>query len=174
MEKRILIDKNRGKIRVVLIEDNRVAEIYTEDEQNQRLIGSIYRGKVQNVLKGMNVAFVNIGLEKNAFLYAGDINTDTEPFGFSGEENPASREKQQKSLQIADHLKIGQEITVQIMKEAIGTKGARVSTNITLPGKYVVLLPIMNYIGVSHKISSESERMRLREIAKRYVLPELV
>lgn len=171
MNKSILIDKNRGKTRVVLTEDSRVVEIYTEDEHNQRLIGSIYRGKVQNVLKGMNVAFINIGHEKNAFLYVGDINMDTESFGFKGEENPASRYKQQKSLQIADHLKIGQEITVQIMKEAIGTKGARVSTNITLPGKYVVLLPMMNYIGVSHKISSEAERVRLREVAKKICPP---
>ena len=171
MEKKIVIDKIRGKTRVALIEDGRVAEIYNEDEQNQRLIGSVYRGKVQNVLQGMNVAFVDIGHEKNAFLYAGDINTDHESFEFSGEENPASREKQQKNLHIGDHIKIGQEITVQIMKEAIGTKGARVSTNITQPGKYVVLLPMMNYIGVSHKINSEAERVRLREIAKKVCPP---
>ena len=171
MEKKILIDKKRGKTRVALIEDGRVAEMYIEDEQNQRLIGSIYRGRVQNVLKGMNVAFVDIGHEKNAFLYVGDINTDMESFSFSGEDNPASRENQQKNIRIADHIKIGQEITVQIMKEAIGTKGARVSTNITLPGKYVVLLPMMHYIGVSHKISSEAERVRLREVAKK-ICPE--
>ncbi len=171
MDKKILIDKKRGKTRVALVEDSRVAEIYTEDEQNQRLIGSIYRGKVQNVLKGMNVAFVDIGHEKNAFLYVGDINTDTEPFSFSGEENPTSGENRKKIMHIADHIKTGQEITVQIMKEAIGTKGARVSTNITLPGKYVVLLPMMHYIGVSHKINSEQERMRLREVARK-VCPE--
>ncbi len=169
MDKKIIIDKSRGKIRVALVEEDRIAEIYTEDEQNQRLIGSVYRGKVQNVLQGMNVAFVDIGLEKNAFLYVGDLNTDTEPFSFKDEENPASKAKQERH--IADHLKIGQEITVQIMKEAMGTKGARVTTNITLPGKYVVLLPMMNYIGVSHKIGNESERMRLREIARR-ICPE--
>lgn len=167
MDKKILIDKVRNKTRVALVEDGRVAEIYTEDEQNQRLIGSIYRGRVQNVLQGMNVAFVDIGHEKNAFLYAGDLNTDTEPFQFSGEEAPHVN----ITPQISQCLKIGQEITVQIMKEAIGTKGARVSTNITLPGKYIVLLPMMNYIGVSHKIANENERMRLREIAKR-IVPE--
>ena len=171
MDKKILIDKKRGKTRVVLTEEGRVAEMYIEDEQNQRLIGSIYRGRVQNVLKGMNVAFIDIGLEKNAFLYVGDINTDMESFSFNGEDNPTSHENRQKIIHISDHIKIGQEITVQIMKEAIGTKGARVSTNITLPGKYVVLLPMMHYIGVSHKISSEAERMRLREIAKK-ICPE--
>lgn len=166
MEKKIVVDKIRGKTRVAVIEDGRVAEIYNEDEQHQRLIGSVYRGKVQNVLKGMNVAFVDIGHEKNAFLYAGDINTDPEPFSFTGEDNPTTNYTK-KNLHIGDHIKIGQEITVQIMKEAIGTKGARVSTNITLPGKYAVLLPMMNYIGVSHKINSEAERMRLREVAKK-------
>ena len=96
MEKKILIDKKRGKTRVALIEDGRVAEMYIEDEQNQRLIGSIYRGRVQNVLKGMNVAFVDIGHEKNAFLYVGDINTDMESFSFSGEDNPASGKSAEK------------------------------------------------------------------------------
>ena len=166
MEKKIVIDKNRGKTRVAVIEDGRVAEIYNEDEQNQRLIGSVYRGKVQNVLQGMNVAFIDIGHEKNAFLYAGDINTDIGSFEFKGENIPTPAEKHSKDMHIADHIKIGQEITVQIMKEAIGTKGARVSTNVTLPGKFVVLLPMMNYIGVSHKINNEAERMRLREVAK--------
>lgn len=171
MDKKILVDVYREQIRVALLENNRVAELYIEDDHNQRLIGAIYRGKVQNVLQGMNVAFVDIGLEKNAFLYVGDLNTDTEPFQFKGDDLASHQKISHKNMQIADHLKIGQEITVQIMKEAIGTKGARVSMNITLPGKYLVLLPTMDYIGVSHKIQSEEERFRLREIAKKICPP---
>ena len=106
MDKKILVDIYREQIRVALLENNRVAELYIEDDHNQRLIGAIYRGKVQNVLQGMNVAFVDIGLEKNAFLYVADLNTDTEPFQFKGDD-PASHQKiSHKNMQIADHLKI--------------------------------------------------------------------
>lgn len=158
MEKEIIVDINPYQTRVVLLEDGLPSEVYIERRGRERLVGNIYKGKVQNVLPGMQAAFVDIGLERNAFLYAGDIQMDRSDFTFSGDEG----EIRQAPLNIRDIVKPGQEVMVQIVKEPVGTKGARVTTNITLPGRSLVLMPSVNYVGVSRRIENEEERSRLK------------
>lgn len=161
MGSEIFVDINPYQTRVVLMEDGMPAEIYIEGRGKERLVGNIYKGKVQNVLSGMQAAFVDIGLEKNAFLYAGDIQVDTADFKFSdGGVNLAPG-------RIQDMVKPGQDILVQVIKEPVGTKGARVTTHVTLPGRTLVLMPDMDYVGVSRRIADEAERSRLRELAVR-------
>ena len=158
MEKEIVVDINPYQTRVVLLEDGSPSEIYIERRGRERLVGNIYKGKVQNVLPGMQAAFVDIGLERNAFLYAGDIQIDRSDFTFHGEQNDIKP----AALNIKDIVKPGQEVMVQIVKEPVGTKGARVTTNITLPGRTLVLMPSVNYVGVSRRIEDEEERTRLK------------
>ncbi|MEA4970687.1 MAG: Rne/Rng family ribonuclease [Candidatus Pelethousia sp.] len=159
MQKEIVIDINPYQTRVVLIEDGSPSEIYIERRGKERLVGNIYKGKVQNVLPGMQAAFVDIGLERNAFLYAGDIVLDKGDFQFGGHEGD---QKLDEAPNIKDIVKPGQDIMVQIIKEPVGTKGARVTTHVTLPGRSLVLMPTVNYIGVSRRIDDEEERARLK------------
>ncbi len=158
MNKEIVVDINPYQTRVVLLEDDAPSEIYIERRGHERLVGNIYCGKVQNVLPGMQAAFVDIGLERNAFLYAGDIQVDRSDFQF--EDNKS--EVRIGPANIRDIVKPGQEIMVQVLKEPVGTKGARVTTHITLPGRTLVLMPTVNYVGVSRRIGDEEERARLR------------
>jgi len=171
LSKKIIVDVHHDQIRVALLEDEELVELYVEGKKSQRVVGNIYRGKVANVLPGMQAAFVDIGLDKNAFLYVGDINTDKSVFEFeiaSGE-----HVRSPKDFSIRDIIKEGQEITVQVLKEPIGTKGARVTTHITLPGRYLVLMPTVNYIGVSRRIEDEAERQRLKQIAESIKPPDM-
>jgi len=155
----ILVNVREEETRVGLMEDKVVVEIYIERSLNQRLVGNIYKGKVENVLPGMQAAFVDIGLEKNAFLFVEDVLPPRSTFD---EDSTAG-----VTTNIMDVLKEGQEVLVQIAKEPIGSKGARVTTHITLPGRYLVLMPTVDYIGVSRRIEDESERDRLKEVAER-------
>ncbi|NCB30755.1 MAG: S1 RNA-binding domain-containing protein, partial [Clostridia bacterium] len=159
MRKEIVIDINPYQTRVVLLEDGLPSEIYIERRGKERLVGNIYKGRVQNVLPGMQAAFVDIGLERNAFLYAGDIVLDKGDFQF-GEHTSA--QKVDEVPNIKDIVRPGQDIMVQVIKEPVGTKGARVTTHITLPGRSLVLMPTVNYIGVSRRIDDETERARLK------------
>lgn len=159
MRKEIVVDINPYQTRVVLLEDDSPSEIYIERRGRERLVGNIYKGRVQNVLPGMQAAFVNIGLERNAFLYAGDIVFDKSEFQFGGHEG---EQKLDVVPNIKDIVKPGQDIMVQVIKEPVGTKGARVTTHITLPGRSLVLMPTVNYTGVSRRIPDEGERARLK------------
>jgi ribonuclease G len=169
VSKRIIIDVQHEQIRVAFLEKGELVEIHIEDNDQQRVAGNIYRGRVVNVLPGMQAAFVDIGLEKNAFLYVGDINTDKSVFEFADSSNRV--EEGLCNPSIRDLLKVGQEITVQVQKEPIGTKGAKVTTHITLPGRYMVLMPTVNYVGVSRRIEDEEERQQLKKAAER-IKPE--
>src|SRR5699024_10236344 len=131
-------------------------ELYVERTGRARIVGNIYKGCVQNVLPGMQAAFVDIGLQRNAFLYSGDINADITDFELPDKEG----DKNKIELSIDEKVKQGQELMLQIVKEPVGTKGARVTTNITLPGRTLVLVPTVNYIGVSRRIEDEEERAR--------------
>ncbi len=164
MLKEIVINAGEEETRVAVLEDKVLAEIYIERAVNQRLVGNIFKGRVENVLPGMQAAFVNIGLEKNAFLYVEDALPTRVPHG-NGQGGSALGDN------ICDVLKPGQEVVVQIVKEPIGTKGPRVTTHITLPGRYLVLMPTVDYIGISRRIESEKERERLKDLASR-VKPE--
>ena len=156
MNKEILVDANKFAIRVAVVEDGTPVELYVEQNGTERLVGNIYLGKVQNVLPGMQAAFVDIGLEKNAFLYAGDV-------FFPGDQYD-ELEQLPETRKIGDLLKPGQNVLVQVAKDPVGTKGARVTTHITLAGRSLVLMPTVDYVGVSRRIEKEEERGRLRKI----------
>jgi ribonuclease G len=165
--KQIVIDVHHDQMRVALLEDGNLMELYIEGKDRRQLVGNIYRGRVQNVLPGMQAAFVSIGLSKNAFLFLGDMNlgADASVFNFVG--NGHGKNRTASTASVRELIQEGQEITVQILKEPIGSKGARVTTHLTLPGRYLVLLPTVNHVGVSRRIEDEEERNRLREIAER-------
>ncbi len=159
----ILISSDPWENRVAIIEDGSLAEIYFEREE--KVIGSIYKGKVQNVLPGMGASFVDIGLGRNAFLYVDDINKT--PLNIGDVEVTSGR----TGWTINEKVSKGDDVLVQIVKEPRGLKGARVSTNISLPGRYLILMPTGKYSGVSRKIESAEERNRLKNIMKR-IRPE--
>ncbi len=150
----IIVDVGISENRLALVEDGELVELHIERRNNKRIVGNIYKGRVANVLPGMEAAFVDVGLEKNCFLYIKDA---------LGQDVFSKDESCYKDISITDVVKQGQEIIVQVVKESIGTKGARVTTNITLPGRYLVLMPNTTYIGVSRRIVCSKERERLRE-----------
>lgn len=158
--KRIVVHYEQGTSQVALLEDERLAEFYLEQPEEAQRAGNIYKGRVMNVLPGMQAAFVDIGLKKNAFLYIDDL-------------LPVHLEKKpQVKPPVSQLVREGQDIVVQVKKEPLGTKGARVTTHFTIPGRLVVLLPDADYVAISRKIESEAERSRLKEIAEAIRLPE--
>ena len=163
MGKDIIVNYGRRETRAASLEDRRVVEVFIERAAQERVVGNIYRGKVENVLPGMSAAFVNIGLERNAFLYVDDAR-DYEKLAEAG--NNRSKNGKSKTRGIRDVLRQGQSIIVQVTKEPIGTKGARVVTHLTIPGRYLVLMPTVDHIGVSRRIQDEKERDRLKKLAK--------
>jgi ribonuclease G len=166
MRKDIIADVTPHEARVALLEDGELAEIQVELRGNERLVGNIYKGRVANVLPGMQAAFVDVGLDKNAFLYVGDILADKSDFDFDNATGIVDKEL--KDVNIRDVLKKGQEIMVQVLKQPGGTKGARITTHITLPGRTIVLMPTVDHVGVSRKIEDEKERERLKNIMTAY------
>ncbi|GAC1402645.1 MAG: hypothetical protein NVSMB64_02820 [Candidatus Velthaea sp.] len=154
----ILISSDPWENRVAIVEDGTLSEIYVEREE--KVIGSIYKGKVQNVLPGMGASFVDIGLGRNAFLYVDDINKT--PLNIGDVEITQGR----TGWTINEKISKGDDALVQIVKEPRGLKGARISTNISLPGRYLILMPTGKYSGVSRKIESAEERNRLKGIMK--------
>ena len=159
----ILISSDPWENRVAILENGTLAELYIE--RDERVIGSIYKGKVQNVLPGMGAAFVDIGLGRNAFLYVDDINK--QPLNIGDVEITHGH----SGFTISEKVKKGDDVLVQIVKEPRGLKGARISTNISLPGRYLILMPTGKYSGVSRKIESSDERNRLKAVMKR-IRPE--
>jgi ribonuclease G len=152
MSEEILINVTPPETRVAVIENGVVQEIIIERTARRGLVGNIYKGKVCRVLPGMQAAFVDAGLERAAFLHASDIHAA------NGE----------KSDQITDLVREGGEIIVQVVKDPLGTKGARLTTNISIPSRYMVFMPNVQNVGVSQKIEDETERARLREILSTY------
>ncbi len=157
MKEMILQGQAEG-LRAAVMEHGVLMEVFEQEGPYSRLVGNIYRGRVENVLPGMQAAFVDIGLDKNAFLYV----REAVPLHFgSDQESQAAFER----VNIRDILKPRQELLVQVIKEPLGRKGARITTNISLPGRYVVLLPQVAYIGVSRRIQALAERERLKKIS---------
>ena len=162
MKKKIVADVGPLEARIALLEDDKLVEIHVERRGKERLVGNIYKGRVANVLPGMQAAFVDIGQERNAFLYAGDILADTSDFEFEKK----SEHPNLKPGRIEDMVNEGQEIMVQVLKQPGGTKGARITTHVTLPGRMLVLMPTVNHVGVSRRIDDEQERNRLKDIVE--------
>ncbi len=174
MDNEILINVTRDEIRVGLLEGGQVVEFYVERKRDAILVGNIYKGKVVKILPGMQSAFVDIGLEKAAFLYVTDIHAGMEDFAsFLDEEEKVNSidivsRKGRPDLTIEELIQEGQEILVQVSKDPIGSKGARVTSYVTLPGRYLVLMPNVEHIGISRRISDEFERMRLKSIVENF------
>lgn len=161
----IVVNVSNRETRIAMLEDGDLMEYRVEREE--RVVGSIFRGIVQNVLPGMDAAFVDIGLERNAFLYVADILPD-EP----ADNSPASIKRSElRRRKIKELIRPGQELMVQVTKGPRGTKGARVSARIALPGRYVVLMPEAGHMGVSRKVEDRTERERLRRIGTK-IMPE--
>lgn len=154
MASTLIINDRNYETRVALLENDQVVELYVERQSNTLFVGNIYKGKVIKVLPGMQSAFIDIGLEKAAFLYVDDIKRISDDVDFDREIKP----------EISKLLKEGQHIIVQISKEPIGTKGPRVTTNITLAGRYLVLAPMTPTIGISRKIEEKEERDKLKKV----------
>lgn len=160
----LLIDVNKENKKILLIENGKLIEKYEEESGQERIEGNIYVGIVENVLPGMQAAFVNIGKDKNTFIHIRDVipKVSTE----TGNKNEDFAE-----YNIKDYLKVGMPILVQVKKDSTNKKGARISTHISVPGRFLVLMPNENFITISQKINDEKERARLKEIVKK-VMPK--
>jgi ribonuclease G len=207
MTKEMIVSSNEHETRVAILEDDEVAEVFIERESQRGVVGNIYKGRVSKVLPGMQSAFVDIGLERDGFLYVSDVvdtlgafeqletGEDEEadaqgepaPVGAlvsaeEGEEAAArgpagasaaapARERRRErppDTRIEQLLKEGQEVVVQVVKEPLGTKGARLTSHVSIPGRFLVFMPTVDHIGVSRKIEAREERARLRAIVRQF------
>ena len=157
MSAELLINVTPSESRVALIDNGILQEIHIERHTKKGLVGNIYRGKVSRVLPGMQAAFVDIGLDKAAFLHASDIAIHSEVAEDVAPSNIATKD-------IRELVREGQTIVVQVVKDPIGTKGARLTTDITLPSRYLVFMPSVTHVGVSQRIEDEAERQRLKDL----------
>jgi ribonuclease G len=201
MKQEIIANCTPEETRVAVIENGRLVELGIERLESEKIIGNIYKGRVENVLPGISSAFVNVGLEKNAYLYISDVidqdlstpeggkegeageGGESEPENGGGNGNGNGNPRQQHSRggrqrhgghhghshtkAIDQHLKRGDVFMVQVAKEAIGTKGVKISMDISLPGRFLVYLPFQSTIGVSKNIEEESERRRLKDLIEK-------
>ncbi|GAB1468772.1 ribonuclease G [Candidatus Cloacimonadota bacterium] len=158
----IIVNVHPLEKRVAVLEDNRLVELFVERRDKQNPVGNIYKGIVKDVLPGMGAAFIEIGMERTAFLHYSDIVMDF--LDVFENDKPRARTNPADSSQIGKLLKPGQEIVVQVHKGPIGSKGARLTGQISIPGKYLVLFPNKNKIAISRKIYSQNERSRIRNI----------
>lgn len=215
MNKEMIISSNGHETRVAILEDDQLAELFVEREQNRGVVGNVYKGRVSKVLPGMQSSFVDIGLERDGFLYVSDVianldeyekddeDTEAPPAGANGANGGTEgssapperrrgrdgrgrdRDDEKKALdpstgsgssraqsrdepKIEELLKEGQDVIVQVAKEPLGTKGARLTCHVTLPGRFLVFMPTVDHIGISRKIDSREERSRLRGIVKEF------
>ena len=165
MKKEIYISKGVGETRIAVTENGKLAELHVDNQSQERTVGNVYKGIVENVIPGMQAAFVNIGQGANAFLPFSEI-SDSELIAEKNEKNKNSKE-------IDVLLQPGQEIIVQVIKEPFDKKGARVTTELSIAGRFIVLIPKSKYIGVSKKMRDKFERRRLKKIALNIKKPGL-
>lgn len=154
MKKEIIVEVGLIEDRVAILEDGKLVEIHIERKQEKKIVGNIYKGKTENVLPGMQAAFIDIGEDKNSFLYVDDLISE-------------------EDLPIEKKLFSGEKLLVEVIKEPIKPKGSRVTTNITIPGRYLVLMPKNKNIGISRKIEDEQERERLKKIVQEIKPPDM-
>jgi ribonuclease G len=159
---KLLVESDPHQTAIAVLEDDRLTEIYIERYRHRSIVGNLYKGRVTRVLPGMQAAFVDIGLERDAFLYVSDV---VDELGASARDEGAEVEEATVPSvalpSIDELLKQGQEILVQVIKAPLPNKGARISSQVTLPGRYLVLLPTVQHLGVSRRIEDEGERARL-------------
>ncbi|MBU1627307.1 Rne/Rng family ribonuclease [bacterium] len=196
MGKSIIINAEVDETRIALLENGLLFELHIERKREQGIVGNIYKGTVTRVLPGIQAAFVDVGLEKDVFLYVMDVHDNIEEFEKllcdkreNGNNHPNSYDKSVEleeyrgiknkgsgspsRFSIEEILSEGQDVLVQISKEPIGSKGARATTHISLPGRFLVLLPTINHIGISKRISDEGKRTKLRNILNEIKSPNL-
>ena len=161
MSKEILINSDSQEKRVAIVQDGQLLEFHIERPQDRTIVGNIYKGRIEAVMPSIGAAFVDIGLPKNGFLYLSEIESAYESI-----EAPAQTPIKE--------VKKGQEVLVQVVKESFGTKGPRLSTQIGLAGRYLVIMPLEKQGGISRRIENEVERRRLKEIFKKLKLPDPV
>ena len=179
MYKQLIVNVSDHETRVALLEDGTIVELHLDRGDDSDVTGNIYKGKVLRVLPGMQAAFVDIGLNQAAFIYVDDVyNNDFKDyermFQIENEEPDSEDEnnlepevlKRRRNFQIEELISEGQEMLVQVVKSPIGTKGARISSNISLPGRFLVLMPTSDHIGISRRIENEDERERLRSAVR--------
>mgnify|MGYP001560795082 CR=1 FL=1 len=150
IKREVLANTSFEETRIAIIENGRLAELHWERKSSQNIVGNIYKGTVENVLPGISSAFVSIGFEKNAYLYISDVLGD-------------------KNAPIDQTLKKGQTVMVQVAKEAISTKGPKVTMDVSLPGRYLVFTPYQEYVGISKHIAEPEERQRLERVVDKLV-----
>ncbi|PYR43000.1 MAG: Rne/Rng family ribonuclease, partial [Acidobacteria bacterium] len=183
MTKEMIVSSNGHETMVAILEEDLVAELFVERERQRGTVGNVYKGRVSKVLPGMQSSFIDIGLERDGFLYVADVvdtidefdklsSDDEEEGGGNGGGAPRGRperDRQDRPQQkIEELLKEGQEIVVQVVKEPLGTKGARLTSHVTMPGRFLVFMPTVDHVGVSRKIESREERSRLRGIVREF------
>src|SRR6185503_5938857 len=212
MTKEMIISSSPHETRVAILEEDQVAEIFIERERSRGVVGNVYKGRVSKVLPGMQSAFIDLGLERDGFLYVSDVVATFEEFdrldtdeddvpspanhsgsgqvpaasggnggnggasaqggrrgGPSGPPGRRDRDREKgPEPKIEELLKEGQEIIVQVAKEPLGTKGARLTSHATMPGRFLVFMPTVDHVGVSRKIDSREERSRLRGIVREF------
>ena len=178
MQKELLVSTSDRETRIAVLEDGRVAEVQIERRRQRGVVGNIYKGRVTRVLPGMQSAFVDVGLEKDAFLYVADVGEEVEDFDRFGatdetavaapeplsSEGGADAETAKPLPSIDELLREGQELVVQVIKDTIANKGVRITTHVTLPGRTLVYMPTIDHIGISRRIENEDERSRLKVI----------
>jgi ribonuclease G len=177
MASEIVMNITKCETRLALIENGQVAELHLERKGERGIVGNIYKGRVIKVLPGMQAAFVDIGLPRAAFLYVGDIHHHVHDLDFMmNEEEDEKSEEDENSipdgipdqmpsyLPIEDLIQEGEDILVQISKEPLGSKGARITSHISIPGRHLVFMPTVDHVGISRRIENELERQRLKDI----------
>src|SRR5579862_8976040 len=176
MSKEMIISSNGHETMVAILEDDLVAEVFVERERHRGVVGNVYKGRVSKVLPGMQSSFIDLGLERDGFLYVADVVDTLEEFDkLAGDDDDEPRTDGSKGRgeprpqpKIEELLKEGQEIIVQVVKEPLGTKGARLTSHVTMPGRFLVFMPTVDHVGVSRKIESREERSRLRGIVREF------
>ena len=174
MSNSLLISVAACDVRVALVEDGRLVEFYLENRTRNGPTGNIYKGRVLRLLPGMAAAFVNIGLERPAYLFAEEVSAREDEFYslWLKEEPGAASGAKLPPAAIDDLLHDGQEVLVQVLRGPLGTKGARLTTNLSLAGHYLVFTPTRSQLGISRRITDEAERQRLRALLEELQLPE--
>ncbi|PYQ97577.1 MAG: Rne/Rng family ribonuclease [Acidobacteria bacterium] len=192
MTKEMIVSSNGHETMVAILEDDLVAEVFVERERHRGVVGNVYKGRVSKVLPGMQSSFIDVGLERDGFLYVADVIDTLDEFdklagddddekidavkgrdreGSTGSPSPRAEsrgDRERPQPKIDELLKEGQEIIVQVVKEPLGTKGARLTSHVTMPGRFLVFMPTVDHIGVSRKIESRDERSRLRGIVREF------
>ncbi len=163
MTKDLIVNSTPQETKVALLEDGVVSEFFIEREAHRGVAGNLYKGRVTRVLPGMQSAFVDLGLERDAFLHAADVFEDLGENLLSPEERG---EAGQRDKPIEELLREGQDVLVQVLKEPLGTTGARITSHVSLPGRYLVFMPTVEHVGVSRKINEDDERRRLKTTLK--------